>query len=80
MLAAVRGHDNATKVDDMAHPLCYFLLLLLLLLLLLWLLRLLLVLLHLPLASRLGSLLRRCRSGRPGRLGTPSPAMTTPHR
>ena len=80
MLAAVRGHDNATKVDDMAHPLCYFLLLLLLLLLLLRLLRLLLVLLHLPLASRLGSLLRRCRSGRPGRLGTPSPAMTTPHR
>ena len=43
MLAAIRGHDNATKVDDMAHPLCYFLLLLLLLLLLLRLLRLLLV-------------------------------------
>ena len=54
MLAAVRGHDNATTVDDTAHLQCYCCCCCLLLL-----------------ASWLGSLVRRCRSGRSGWLGNP---------
>ena len=54
MLAAVRGHDNATTVDDTAHLKCYCCCCCLLLL-----------------ASWLGSLVRRCRSGRSGWLGNP---------
>ena len=48
MLAAVRGHDNATTVDDTRCCCCLLLL-----------------------ASWLGSLVRRCRSGRFGWLGNP---------
>ena len=48
MLAAVRGHDNATTVDDTRCCCCLLLL-----------------------ASWLGSLVRRCRSGRSGWLGNP---------
>ena len=54
MLAAVRGHDNATTVDDTVHLQCYCCCCCLLLL-----------------ASWLGSLVRRCRSGRSGWLGNP---------
>jgi hypothetical protein len=67
VVAAVRGHDNATKVDDTAH----LHIVVAVVLVAAAVAAVAMCFLHLCLASWLGSLVRRCRSGRPGWLGNP---------
>ena len=67
VVAAVRGHDNATKVDDTAH----LHIVVAVVLVAAAVAAVAMCFLHLCLASWLGSLVRHCRSGRPGWLGNP---------
>ena len=71
VVAAVRGHDNATKVDDTAHLHIVVAVVLVAAAVAAAVASVAMCFLHLRLASWLGSLVRRCRSGRPGWLGNP---------